>query len=169
MADFFEFYHKNNDLLNKIGVAHHLEVGDVPGTAWLSWHEASRSYRASKGAAFETWAIRQFENACRRYAAQRRFGVELDDTDSDDLRLSISDEEAIFSVLEPEPEQALDLPRSGGGVLGEITRAAAEGLTIAEIAIRVRRTPRRVNQIFAKMRPDPNPPYQQMTLFDLAL
>jgi len=170
MADFFEFYHKNRASLNKIALAHRLEAGDILGTAWLSWHDASQTYRPDAGARFETWASRIFENACRRYAGQQRFGVDLDADHSDDRDAPIvSDDVAIFAVLEPEPEKILEIPTSGGGLTGEICRAAAAGLSVSQIAARVGRTPRRVNQIFAKMRPDPNPPYQQMTLFDLTL
>jgi len=169
---FDEFFNKSKRLLYKIAIAHGLEEGEVPGTAWLSWHDASRSYRADRGAAFETWATQKFENWCRRYAAQRRSGVELDSPDFGESQTphpAISDDAAIFAVLEPEPEKILEIPTSGGGLTGEICRAAAAGLSVSQIAARVGRTPRRVNQIFAKMRPDPKAPYQQMSLFDLTL
>jgi len=169
---FDEFFNKNKRLLYKVAVIHGLEEGDVPGTAWLSWHDASQTYRPDAGARFETWASRIFETACRRYAAQQRFGVELDAPDFGESQTphpAISDDAAIFEVLEPEPEKILEIAPFGGGLTGEICRAAAAGLSVAQIAARVGRTPRRVNQIFAKMRPDPKAPYQQMTLFDLAL
>jgi len=166
---FEEFFSKNKCLLYKIAGAFDIESGDILGTAWLSWHDASRSYRADRGAAFETWATQKFENSCRRYAAQRRFGVELDSPyfgESQTPHPAISDDAAIFAALEPEPEKILEIPAFGGGLTGEICRAAAAGLSTTQIAARVGRTPRRVNQIFAKMRPDPSP---QMSLFDLTL
>jgi len=169
MGDFFEFYRKNNSLLKKIALAHGLDGGDIPGTAWLAWHDAGQTYRPDRGATLETWALRRFEHACRRYAAQGRYGAELD-ADGDDRYMPIvSDDAAIFAVIEPEPERILQVPSSGGGMTGEICRAAAAGLSVTQIAARVGRTPRRINQIFAQMQPpDPNCRYRQTTLFDFA-
>ncbi|WP_024299748.1 sigma factor [Methylomicrobium lacus] len=161
---FEKFFNKNKCFLYKTARSFNIESGDILGTAWLSWHDASKTYRPDRGATLETWALRQFEHACRRYAAQGRYGAELD-ADGDDRDMPIvSDDAAIFAVIEPEPERILQVPRFGGGITGEVWRAAAAGKSVAEIASRVGRTPRRINQLLAKMRPDP----QQTTLFDFA-
>lgn len=121
----------------------------------IAWHEASATYDPSAGASLETWAVRKFETLCLRERSQGRFGLTLDDADAAFpeaalSRLSISDDAAIFNVLEPELEPAV-AERSFFGLNGKIVDAALDGCSIAQIAERAGVTPRRVNQILAEM------------------
>lgn len=151
---FEEFLTNYHPLLAKIARTHGLAPGDIPGLAYLAWHEASESYRADAGASFSTWSARRFEALCLRERAQGRHGLALDGDnplpEAALARLSVSEDAAIFDVLEPEPELEV-AERSFFGLHGRIIDAALDGSNIAQIAERAGVTPRRVNQIIAEM------------------
>lgn len=154
MLSFEAFLADYRRRLAKIATIHGIDPGDVPGIAFIAWHEASASYNPGSGAAFTTWAVRRFETLCLRERSQGLYGLALDDElatvpEAALARLSVSDDQAIFNVLEPEPEPLV--PKSYFGLQGKIIDAALDGCDTAQIAVRAGVTPRRVNQLIAEM------------------
>lgn len=168
--NFDDFFDRFNPLLAKLARAHGLDIDDLPGLAYLAWHEASASYDPRAGASPATWAVRRFEVLALRERSQGRYGLALDDGDgalpeATLARLSISDDQAIFDLLEPEPEPAV-AKRRFFGLQGKIIDAALDGCSVTEIADRVGVTPRRVNQLIAEMT-EKRGSSPQLDLFDL--
>lgn len=169
---FERFLAQHRPLLAKIARIHVLDPDDLPGLSFLAWHEAQATYRPDAGASLETWAVRRFDVLCLRERSQGRYGLDLDDGDAALpeaalSQLSISDEAAIFSILEPEPEQTV-AERNFFGLHGKIVAAALDGCSVAEIAARARITPRRVNQVIAEMTQKRSPGQTDLFDFDLA-